>query len=51
MSQIPEGLVLFFMKDGIIYPVAMTEYQKDMFDLYMKATARKAIRARKHAPR
>ncbi|CAH1215139.1 hypothetical protein PAECIP111891_04214 [Paenibacillus allorhizoplanae] len=37
MSKIPDGLALFYIKEGILYPVGMTIEQKQMFDIYMAA--------------
>ena len=35
--SVENGFVLFYVKDGTLYPVALTEEQKTMFDLCMRA--------------
>ncbi|MED1953958.1 hypothetical protein [Brevibacillus centrosporus] len=33
--KIKDGLVLFYVKDGTVYPVALSEDQKQTFDMLM----------------
>jgi hypothetical protein len=36
MSKIPDGLVLFYCKDGELYPIAMSQEQLDMLQFLCK---------------
>ena len=38
--SVENGFVLFYVKDGTLYPVSLTEEQKTMFDLCMSAISR-----------
>ena len=38
--MIEDGLVLFYIKDGKLYPVALTEDQKMLFDMCMASISR-----------
>lgn len=39
MNKVPDGVVLMYVKDGELYPIAMTEEQWQMLQLTANAIA------------